>query len=397
MSARPVISDDHRRAALQRRHLLDGSTGHSVIDVADAVVGLHATIPSTVHLSVWARGGATDADVVEQALYADRSVVKQLAMRRTLFVMSRPVLAEAVGAVGSRVAASERTKMLRDLRRADGIADPEQWIANAHDGVLAEFADGTAFSAAELRKRLPDYDIDVIISPGKSYGGPSPMLPRMLNFMAAAGEVVRGPNEAVWHRSRPLWTAMQTWLGEPLPQVDPAAGHIAMVQRWLRQYGPGTETDLVWWLGTTKAAVRKALASLEVTEVELSNGTGYLMADDPMLDGPAAAIDDVEPRALLLPGLDPATMGWKERDFYLGDHAPELFDRNGNGGQSAWWDGRIVGGWVLGDDGVRVVPLEDLPAEAVAALDARAVELTDWLGDHRPVPGFPSPLMRKHA
>ncbi|MGB6125686.1 MAG: crosslink repair DNA glycosylase YcaQ family protein, partial [Gordonia sp. (in: high G+C Gram-positive bacteria)] len=167
---------------------------------------------------------------------------------------------------------------------------------------------------------------------------------------------------------------------------------IALVERWLRQYGPGTETDLVWWLGTTKSAVRKALAALDVREADLSNGVGYLLADDPLLDG---AVDAVEPRALLLPTLDPATMGWKERDFYLGEHAPELFDRNGNGGQTAWWDGRIVGGWVLDDNGVRVVPLEDLSADAVVALNARAAELTDWLGDHRPTSSFPSPLMRR--
>ncbi|MGB3301454.1 winged helix DNA-binding domain-containing protein [Gordonia sp. (in: high G+C Gram-positive bacteria)] len=392
MTDRPVITDDQRRAALQQRLLLDDTTGHSVIEVADAVVGLHATIPSTVHLSAWARGIADGPEPVEAALYRDRAVVKQLAMRRTLFVMSRPVLAEAVGAVGSRVAASERTNMLRDLRRSDDVSDPEAWLVAAHDAVLAEFGDGAAFSASELRKRLPDFDIEVMISPGKSYGGLSPLLPRMLNFMAAAGEVVRGPNDAAWHRSRPSWTAMATWLGEPLPHVDPHAGHIALVERWLRQYGPGTETDLVWWLGTTKSAVRKALAALDVREADLSNGVGYLLADDPLLDG---AVDAVEPRALLLPTLDPATMGWKERDFYLGEHAPELFDRNGNGGQTAWWDGRIVGGWVLDDNGVRVVPLEDLSADAVVALNARAAELTDWLGDHRPTSSFPSPLMRR--
>ncbi|MGB6040195.1 MAG: crosslink repair DNA glycosylase YcaQ family protein, partial [Gordonia sp. (in: high G+C Gram-positive bacteria)] len=177
MTDRPVITDDQRRAALQQRLLLDDTTGHSVIEVADAVVGLHATIPSTVHLSAWARGIADGPEPVEAALYRDRAVVKQLAMRRTLFVMSRPVLAEAVGAVGSRVAASERTNMLRDLRRSDDVSDPEAWLVAAHDAVLAEFGDGAAFSASELRKRLPDFDIEVMISPGKSYGGLSPLLP----------------------------------------------------------------------------------------------------------------------------------------------------------------------------------------------------------------------------
>ncbi|EGD54369.1 winged helix DNA-binding domain-containing protein [Gordonia neofelifaecis] len=388
----PHVSDDQRRARFQRRQLLDGSAGHAVTEVADAVVGLHATVPSTVHLSVWARGGAPSPDAVEDALYADRSVVKQLAMRRTLFVMTRPVLADAVGAIGLRVAASERTNMLRDLRRDDGPADPEGWIDRGRAAVLAQFADGSSRSASELRKLLPEFDIEIMRDEHKSYGGPSPMLPRLLNYLAARGDVVRGVNAADWHRSRPTWTSMETWLGEPLAHVEPPVGHAELIERWLRQYGPGTETDLVWWLGTTKSAVRKALASLPVTEVELDSGAvGYLMSDD------LAQVEPVEPRALLLAGLDPTTMGWKERDFYLGGHGPQLFDRNGNGGQTAWWDGRIVGGWVLADDGVRVIPLEDLPADASRAFAERADELSHWLGEDRPTPGFPSPLMREHG
>lgn len=50
-----------------------------------------------------------------------------------------------------------------------------------------------------------------------------------------------------------------------------------------------------------------------------------------------------------LPALDPTTMGWQRRHFYLGDQAEKNFDRNGNGGPTAWWNGRIVGGWLAGD------------------------------------------------
>ena len=391
MTARPHVTDVQRRARFQRRLLLDGSAGDSVTAVADAVVGLHATTASTVHLAAWARGGAPTPDAIESALYEDRTLVKQLVMRRTLFVMTREMLAESVSAVGPRVAASERTNLLRDLRRADGPDDPEGWIEQAREAVLAVFADGTPRTSSELRGLLPEFDIEILRDEGKHYGGPSPLLPRMLNYLAARGEVVRGPNGAPWHRPRPAWTAMESWLGGPLPRMDVDSGHRALVERWLRQYGPGTELDLVWWLGSTKTAVRKALAALDTVEVELDSGAiGYLMSDD------LEPAPPVEPRALLLPALDPATMGWKERGFYLGEHAGELFDRNGNGGQTAWWDGRIVGGWVLRDEEVQVIPLEELPAEAEAALAARAEELVAWLGDDRPNAGFPSPLMTRH-
>lgn len=65
--------------------------------------------------------------------------------------------------------------------------------------------------------------------------------------------------------------------------------------------------------------------------------TGWVFPDD------VEPVAEVRPWAALLPTLDPTTMGWKERDLYLDPaHRPMLFD-TGNGGATAWWDGRIVG------------------------------------------------------
>ncbi len=389
----PHVSDDQRRARLVHRQLLGGAGPTSAEDISAALLGLHATTASTVHLSAWARNPAISPEAVEAALYERRTLVKQLCMRRTLFVLTRPQLAAAVGAVGLRVAASERTNMLRDLRREDGPADPEGWIEAAAAAVV-ERLDGRMLTSSQLRAELPDLDISIEIARGKAYGGPSPMLPRMLNHLAARGLVVRGESDAPWHQSRPRWTSMRSWLGEELPSTTAADGHRQLIEGWLRTYGPGTETDLVWWLGSTKTAVRAALAELEVAAVALDSGeTGYLMADD------LAEVDAPEPRALLLPALDPTIMGYKQRDFYLGDYAADLFDATGNGGQSAWWDGRIVGGWVqhAGTGQIEVVPLESLPAGATAALAARADELRAWFGEARPVVGFPSPMMRERG
>ena len=119
------------------------------------------------------------------------------------------------------------------------------------------------------------------------------------------------------------------------------------MRRWLATFGPGSETDIVWWLGSTKTAVRRALADLEAVEVSLDGGgTGWVLPDD------VEPAPGVEPWAALLPVLDPTVMGWKERAFYLGDHAPQLFDTNGNAGTTAWWDGRVVGCWVQDEAGV---------------------------------------------
>ena len=63
-------------------------------------------------------------------------------------------------------------------------------------------------------------------------------------------------------------------------------------------------------------------------------------------------------------------MGLYERDWYLGSYKPLIFDSTGNAGPTAWWDGRIVGGWRQDDSGeVELQLLEDVGSDARAALD----------------------------
>ena len=72
---------------------------------------LHATEPATPYLSLFARiDSFTQADL-ERALFESKSLVKQLAMRRTLFVFPRDLLPAAVSGPppGGTVGSSERT------------------------------------------------------------------------------------------------------------------------------------------------------------------------------------------------------------------------------------------------------------------------------------------------
>jgi hypothetical protein len=100
----------------------------------------------------------------------------------------------------------------------------------------------------------------------------------------------------------------------------------------------------------------------------------------------------------LLPGLDATTMGWYQRDWYLGEHRGQVFDSNGNAGPTAWWNGRVVGGWYQ-DAGARVQLqlLEDPGRDARRALRRRADELTSWLDGVRISPRFPSKLSKAAA
>ncbi len=356
------------------------------------MVALHGTDPATVYLSAWARVDGMAVADMEQALYVDRSLVKHLAMRRTLFVLPREALACVQAGASDRVADAERRRLVRDVEKAGLHRAGERWLSEASRHVLAALSDGREATSSELRDEIPLLAGSITYGEGKPWGGQVPVGPRVLTTLAAAGRIVRASNDGTWTVSRPRWASTRSWLGEEIAAPPQAEGVAQLVERWLRVFGPGTVADIKWWLGSTVGAVRRALGDLHAVEVGLDGQTGYLLPDD------LEATDPVEPWAALLPSLDPTTMGWAERHWYLGPYKDQLFDTNGNAGATAWWDGRIVGGWRQSPTGeVELQMLEDIGAEGSRALEQEAGRLTDWLGGTRVLPRFPSPLSKVPA
>jgi Winged helix DNA-binding domain len=199
-------------------------------------------------------------------------------------------------------------------------------------------------------------------------------------------------------RPRGGWTSSQvTWsAAEDLARPPTPAAQVELARRWLSAFGPALVSDLQWWTGLTAGQVKQALAQLDVTEVDLDGSPGVMLAaDEPGLD----AQPDLQAWPALLPALDPTAMGWRERAWYVGEHTAALFDRSGNIGPTAWWDGRIVGGWAQRKDGeIAVRLLEDVGAEAAAAIAAEAQRLREWIGPGTTVtPRFRTPLERELA
>jgi hypothetical protein len=386
------VPDSERRARLGTRHALaPAARVGGAVDAARAVVALHATEPSSVHLSCWARMDALEVRDVERALYDDRSLVRQLSMRETLFVVPRDLLPAVWCSVAVRIARAHRGRMIRDVERHGLSADGQGWVDAAGDAVVACLADGRERSIRQLRDEVPEIAGSYKQGAGTSWAGRVQMAPRVLRQLSLEARITRAHNDGSWYTSRPLWTTVAHWLGETPPLPGARRGYTEIVRRWLWSFGPGTVDDLRWWLGDTTTAVRDALEDLDAVAVSLDRGgTGWLLPDD------LEPVELGEPWVALLPLLDPSVMGWKERGFYLGPHAAQLFDSVGNAGTTAWVNGRVVGAWVQdADQVVQLRLLEDVGGEARAALEGVADRLTTWLDGHRAFAVYPSPVMRE--
>lgn len=352
------------------------------------MVVLHATDPATVFLSAFARMVEPSVEAVELALYEDRSLVRTLAMRRTLFVASREVLPAVETSSTPAVAAVERRRLEEGLA-AGGVADPAQWLDDVA-GDIREALGSDGAPARELTTRVPRLATRILMGRGTKHPLEAGATSRTLGVLANEGVLVRGRPGGAWTGRMYTWHVRDAWLGAEPDPLSPAEARADVVRRWLATFGPGTMTDLKWWTKWKVGEVKDALAAAGAVEVDLDEGTGWLLPDD------LEPVTEDRPWAALLPSLDPTPMGWKERGWFLGPHEAPLFDRNGNIGPTVWVDGRIVGGWAQRPDGEIVTRLlEDVGAEHRALIATEAERLSACIGATVVKPSFPTPLQKE--
>jgi DNA glycosylase AlkZ-like len=386
-----TIDAGERRARLASRHrLVPAERANDVVDVVRSVVALHATDPASVYLAERARLHAPTVASVEQALYEERSLVRLLGMRRTMFVVPVGLAPIVQSACTEAIAVVERRKLVGHIEQGGVAADGEAWLTRVGEATVAALEKRGEALATELSADVPDLATEMKVGEGTRWAATQKLSNRVLSVLAAEERIVRGRPRGTWTSTQYRWAPRSAWLpdAEPAPPLDAARAELA--RRWLAAFGPGTAADLKWWTGWTMGAARSALAEVGAVEVALDGAVGYVLADD---------VDPVTapaPAAALLPALDPTAMGWTQREWYLGAHGGALFDRSGNIGPTVWWDGRIVGGWAQRREGEVVTRLlEDVGGEACAAVAAAAQGLTQWLGTARIRSRFPTPLERE--
>lgn len=382
------ITIRERRARLARGHALaPRARAAGALDAARTVVALHSSDPISVYLSTRARMRRPTVAAVERALYEERSLVRALGMRRTMFVVPRETFPLMHHGCAAPLGPAERRRTARMIEEAGLVADGMRWLRRAERAAVEALADLGEATAKQLSGAVPLLAKRIAYGEGRRWAGEMGVVTRVLFLLSTEGRVLRARPLGSWISGQYRWALTETWLGEPTPDVPAEEARAELVRRWLEAFGPGTLTDLRWWTGWTLAQVRAALATVGAIEVQLEGSTGWLLPDD------LSPVRDPAPWAALLPGLDPTVMGWKEREWYLGEHGPALFDRNGNAGPTVWWDGRVVGGWVHRPDGeVAYRLLEDVGSDAETAIDAEAGRLQAWLGETRVIPRFRTPL-----
>lgn len=398
--ALPHFSDAQRRARLGVRHRL--ATAERVDDVAaiaDSLVAVHSTDPATVYLSLAARMATPSLAAVSEALHDARSLVRHHGMRRTLWVCTPTTVRTMHGSCTVDIAVTE-WKRLEKWVTASGIERPAEWIAHLSQATLAAVHRLGPCSARQLGRAVPELTTKIEVGAGK-FSLPQSAHTRLLLNLGFDGTLVRTAPTGSWVSSEYRWCVTTDWLPDGIAGAEPTAARTALVRQYLRAFAPVTTADVQWWTRWTTGPTNAALAACDAVEVLLDHGhTGWVLPDDLDAVNDRAAVND-EPWVALLPGLDSTAMGWKQRDWYLGEWSAfggPLFDTNGNVGPTVWVNGEVVGGWAQRRDG-RVVHelLRAVDPTTRRAIDAATERTQALIGDARVSPRFPTPLQKALA
>jgi hypothetical protein len=116
------------------RHGLAGANLASPVEVATSVVALQSTDPASVFLSIRARSAGANAATIEKALYDDRTLLRMLGMRSTMFVVADDLAPIIQSSCTDAVAVTQRKHYIK-LLTVTGVGDGA-WLRELEEAAL---------------------------------------------------------------------------------------------------------------------------------------------------------------------------------------------------------------------------------------------------------------------
>jgi hypothetical protein len=388
----------------RKQHILPGSGGDDVVQVTRDILALHATAATGPYFSLWARVPGFRRQMLEDALYEQRTLVRVLCMRVTLHIVPSDEAALFYQAFSPEFFERRMPVEFRSgglLVRA-GLCREDEAVAllqDLHLRVMDVVAENGPSTLRQMGRHVPELKAKIRHDVGKPYEGEFSIGSRLVGDMCARGLLVRARPRGTWRSSLYEYAALSDWLPEvDLESATPAAARSWLLRRYLAAFGPATLDDVQWWMGLTKGETEEALDAIEqdVVEVAIEDLDGnYLMLADDVEQSRDFAPPDT-PYAFLLPTLDPYVMGYQDRCRFLSpEHRSKVFDRAGNAVPTVWVNGRIVGAWGQRKDGQVFCKLIEPLSDAEQALIADEVRrLEDFLDGEVLPPGIRTPFTR---
>jgi hypothetical protein len=346
---------------VERQFLHSRAPAGSLFEVASALCGVRAQLPSTADLTLWARVDGLEQGEVQQAL-KERTLVKTW-IRNTLHLVPADDLALYVAVLYPRPKGpSDAWLRMRGVTRKQYEAILEN---------VPRALDGRPRTREQLADRLAELaGPDVREAALFSWGG-------VLKQSARRGDLCFGPQ-----RGRNVtFVRPDRWLRRTL-RADPEQAGRSFVRRFLGAYGAVSATDFGRWIEEpTRAKALLRASADELTEVRVEGRRAWALSSDlEVLAGGR------HPRGVrLLPAFDQYITGPRPREAFVpSDGIPRVYGQQGSVSPVLLVDGRAAGIWSHERSGdairVEVESFQPLRPKVRKALREEVERLAEFLG-----------------
>jgi Winged helix DNA-binding domain len=255
--------------------------------------GGHAQILSAAEVSIGLRVREVTRTGVQQALWADHSMVKTFGPRGTIHLLPADDLPLWCGALSAVPAAGQHAP---DVRLTPAQTDE---LVVAIGEILAD----AELTVDELTQALADkvgaWAVDPVVP---AFQVMWPRWRQATHVAAHRGALCFGPNKG----RNTTYTSPARWM----PGFAPAPRSEAvdwLLNRYLYSYGPATPEQFARWLATTPGWARRLFGANDLTEVSFEATRAWVSHGDVEPGAPAEGV-------LLLPHFDPFVVGSQPRE-----------------------------------------------------------------------------------
>jgi uncharacterized protein YcaQ len=364
-----------RRLYLIKHHLFKKASGKDLVKVVGDVCGLHAQAARSPYLALWSRVEGFDDQLLDKALFEDKSLVKTWVMRGTLHI----------------VPSAELPVYNRSLRRMwfehhGRFMKAPEWLSveQRRNQVYPKILQ------ALTQKPLKRKDLgDKVRSLLKDNSLPYERL-----FSGWGGILKETAYEGLTVHAEPCerescFAKLSQWLPRiVLSSVSEEEAQKRLFVKYLHGYGPATQQDFSLWsglmAGDTKKAIENASSMIEQIEVEGAKGQFWILKED------MRALDSVDPAepapTRLLPKFDSILLGHKDRSRIIKDQHKKLVfkPKVGDIAATVLIDGQIAGTWKHTRKrhalAVSIKPFRKIAQDNIEEVKQQASELSQYMG-----------------
>ncbi len=343
------------RYILGKQHLSEDSKTDNIIQITQDIGGLHATSPTTPYLSLLARTNSFSIEMFREELYKKKSLAKVTFVRKTMFVLPKNMLPIAFSAVqrNTKLLTDQHLKYLQlTQKKYENISKEILYILKNRGQTLKEL---------------------------KTEMGKIPNLMYIVRMMCFQGLLIRGAPKSGWKSNLHTYFPFKEYFPDlELTTLDEKEAQLFVINHYIANFGPVTESDITWWTGFPKSLVRKLLQEIQdkLSIIQIKGFKSHYF----VLTSQESSIKNIQIQNSqsinIVPCLDPYLMGYKNRDRYLDqNYYSYVFDLSGNATTTILHEGKVIGIWDFDAPLFKYFLFYDMESETIGNLFAQAEKI----------------------